>query len=222
MIKDGDRILVAVSGGKDSMTLLSLLVDMLFVVPVKYELIPVYIDPGFENSFACELKNSCKKFGLKLIVINTDNGVYAHSEECKENPCFICSRLRRKKLFEISEELDCDKVALGHNKDDIIETLFINMFYSGRISTMRPSQTLFDGKINIIRPLSYVDEDLIERFAKQENFPVYKNPCPSAGKTKREDIKKLLGELYKKSPNIKGNIFNSLGNVEFDYLLIKD
>lgn len=222
MISDGDRILVGVSGGKDSMTLLTFLVDMLSVAPINYEIFPVYIDPGFENSFAFDLKKCCKKIGLNLIVSNSDFGIYAHSEENKENPCFICSRLRRKRLFEISDQLDCDKVALGHNKDDIIETLFLNIFYSGRISTMKPSQELFDGEIKIIRPLSYVDENLIKEFATQSDFPVFENPCPSANMTKREEIKNLLEKLYKTNSNIKGNIFKSLSSIELDYLLLKN
>jgi tRNA 2-thiocytidine biosynthesis protein TtcA len=222
MISDGDRLLVGISGGKDSMTLLRLLVDMLSSVPIKYELFPVYIDPGFENSFADDLKKCCKNIGLNLIVINSDFGTYAHSKKSRENPCFICSRLRRKRLFEISDELGCDKVALGHNKDDIIETLFLNIFYSGRISTMKPLQELFDGAIKIIRPLSYVDEDLIKLFATQSDFPIFKNPCPSANKTKREDVKNLLTKLYKTNSSIKGNIFKSLSNIELDYLLINN
>ncbi|MCP3926843.1 MAG: tRNA 2-thiocytidine(32) synthetase TtcA [Desulfobacterales bacterium] len=221
LISDGDKIVVGISGGKDSFTLLNLLVDMLAVVPINYKLFPVYIDPGFENSFASELKNCCKKIGLNLKVVSSDIGIYAHSDKNTENPCFLCSRLRRKRLFEIADELGCYKIALGHNKDDIIETLFLNMFYSGRIYTMKPSQDFFNGTINIIRPLSYVDEDLIIKYSTQSDFPIFKNPCPSAGKTKRSDVKVFLNELYKTNPNIKGSIFKSLSSVKLDYLLIK-
>jgi tRNA 2-thiocytidine biosynthesis protein TtcA len=150
----------------------------------------------------------------------TDHGIVAHSKQNRENPCFLCSRLRRKRLFEIADELGCTKLALGHNKDDIIETLFMNMFYSGGISTMNPSQFLFKGRFQIIRPLSFVDEHIIRRFAGKKAFPKFFNPCPSASTSKRYEIKMLLDRLYQNNENIKGNIFRAMGNIKKEYLLV--
>jgi tRNA 2-thiocytidine biosynthesis protein TtcA len=147
MISDGDRIVVGVSGGADSLTLMFILMERLTRIPINYELFAVYIDPGFEGSFAEALEIYCKKIGFLLRVEHTDYGVLGHSPENRENPCFLCSRLRRKRLFEIADELGCNKLALGHNKDDIIETLFMNICYAGEISTMLPVQTFFQKKL---------------------------------------------------------------------------
>ncbi|MBC2716694.1 MAG: tRNA 2-thiocytidine(32) synthetase TtcA [Desulfobacteraceae bacterium] len=219
MISHGDRILVGVSGGKDSLALLWILNERLSRIPIKYKLFPVYIDPGFPDGFADALCEFSRRMGFDLRVENTDYGVSAHSSTNLENPCFLCARLRRKRIFEIADELDCNKVAFGHHKDDIIETFFLNICYSGNISTMRPMQSLFKGKIFIIRPLAYVEEDRIKRFAGIRQFPEFINPCPYADISKRKEIKELLNQLYKSNRKIKGNIFRSLRNVNPDYLL---
>ena len=127
MIADGDRILVGLSGGKDSLTLMWMLNERRSRIPINYELFAVHIDPGFKKSFSKSLQSYCNKIGFPLRVERTDYGVLAHSSLNRENPCFLCSRLRRKRLFEIADELGCSKPALGHNKDDIIETLFLNI-----------------------------------------------------------------------------------------------
>ncbi len=129
MIEDGDRILVAISGGKDSLTLHWMLEERLSRIRVGYTLFPVYIDPGFENGFGRELNDFFVENGRSVRIEYTDHGPLSHSDYNRENPCFLCSRLRRKRLFEIADELDCNKLAFGHHKDDLIETLFINMFY---------------------------------------------------------------------------------------------
>ncbi len=147
MISDGDRILVGLSGGKDSFTLMWMLIERLERIPINYELFAVYIDPGFEESFSEPLAEYWNKTGLELKIEDTDYGILAHSSENRENPCFLCSWLRRKRLFEIADELGCNKLALGHNKDDIIETLFMNICYAGEISTMLPFPVFFPKKI---------------------------------------------------------------------------
>ena len=216
---DGDRILVGVSGGKDSMALLWSLAERQRRVPIAYELFPVYVDPGFEGGFAEDLHSQCRDIGLELRVEYTDYGQVAHSTQNRENPCFLCSRLRRKRLFEIAHELGCRKVALGHNKDDIIETFFMNICYAGEVSTMVPTQSFFDGLITIIRPLAFVEEDLIRRFIRQKGLRIFQNPCPSASQSKRQEIKNMLQQLYRSNPKIKGNVFRAMHHVKLDYLL---
>jgi tRNA 2-thiocytidine biosynthesis protein TtcA len=219
MISHGDRILVAISGGKDSLTLMWILDERRSRIPIDYELFAVHIDPGFEKSCSESLKSYCNKIGFKLRVERTDYGILAHGPQNRENPCFLCSRLRRKRLFEIADELGCNKLALGHNKDDIIETLFMNICYAGEISTMLPSQTFFQDRFTLIRPLAYCDEDTIRRFAKEQRFPEFANPCPTAKTSKRQEIKTMLQQLYQTNKKIKGNVFRALSHVKTEYLL---
>lgn len=218
MISNGDRVLVGVSGGKDSLSLMWLLKERLPRVPIFYELFGVYIDPGFEGSFADSLYLWAEDIGVRLRVEYTNNGVLAHSSHNFENPCFLCSRLRRKRIFEIAEELNCNKIAIGHHKDDIIETFFLNICYTGVMGTMCPVQPLFQGRFTIIRPLAFVDEDRIKRFARERDFPEFSNACPYAQISKRKEIKAFLNHLYNGNQKIKKNIFRSLSNVNYEYL----
>lgn len=218
MISHKDRILVGLSGGKDSFILMWILNERLKRIPIDYKLYPVHIDLGFDGGFSKSLAKYCSRIGIELRVEYTDYGVLAHSSENRENPCFLCSRLRRKRIFEIADELRCNKIALGHNKDDIIETLFMNIFYAGEISSMMPSQSFFQGKFSVIRPLAFVDEDVISRFAKEKSYPVFKNPCPSIESSKRHEIKNILKQLYRNNKKVKGNIFRAMHHVKMDYL----
>lgn len=219
MLQDGDRIIVGLSGGADSLTLMWMLFERRPRIPINYELFAVHIDPGFEGGFSEPLKTYCENTGCALRVEHTDYGILGHSSINRENPCFLCSRLRRKRLFEIADELGCNKLALGHNKDDIIETLFLNICFSGEISTMVPSQVFFKGRFTVIRPLAFADEKLIRAFAKEQNFPEFVNPCPSANNSKRQQIKTILNELYRSNKKIKGNIFRAMSHLKPDYLL---
>ena len=219
MLQDGDRIVVGISGGADSLTMMWMLAERLPRIPIHFELFPVHIDPGFEGGFSQALQTYSANAGFSLRVEHTDYGVVGHSSGNRENPCFLCARLRRKRLFEIAEELDCNKLALGHNKDDIIETLFLNICYAGEVSTMLPSQTIFKDRFTIIRPLAYADEDLIRDLARERKFPEFINPCPSANNSKRQEIKTMLKQLYRNNPKIKGNIFRAMSRIKTDYLL---
>ena len=219
LIENGDRILVGVSGGKDSLSLLQLLNERQKRVPIKYELIPVYIDLGFDSDRAGILKDFFEEQGLSYHVEFTDIGKRANSSENRENPCFLCSWERRKELFHQAHRLRCNKIALGHHKDDIIETLLLNIFYSAEISTMLPLQSLFKGKITLIRPLSLVEERMTERFAREKGLPYGSSGCPSSGRTKRNEMKELIENLERKNRKVKGNIFRSLSNIRFDYML---
>ncbi len=215
MIADGDRIAVGLSGGADSLTLMWFLNERLSRIPVRYELFAVYVDPGFDGGFDGLLRRYCEETGYQLRIEYTDYGVLSHSEANRENPCFLCSRLRRKRLFEVADELGCRKLALGHNRDDIID---LNMCYAGEISSMLPSQDFFGGRFTVIRPLAYTDEAVIRQFAEEQEFPGFVNTCPSAGHSKRQEIKMVLNQLYSTNPKVKGNIFRAMSHVRPDYL----
>jgi tRNA 2-thiocytidine biosynthesis protein TtcA len=219
MIRDGDHVLVGVSGGKDSLVLLRILHERLKRIPISYHITAVHVDPGFGGDSARELKAFFSTHGFDFRIIESDIGPKAHGPENRENPCFLCSRMRRKLLFEMADTLGCNRIAMGHHKDDIIETLFLNIFYGASISTMMPVQELFDGKLTIIRPLYRVDEDLVRRYADTMDFPRIQLGCPSEGATKREEIKGMLSGFYRKNRKIKGNIFHALQNVNPEYLL---
>ncbi len=218
MIRDGDHVLVGVSGGKDSMSLLWLLRDRIRRVPKKYKLTAVHVDPGFGADSAGRMERFFKTNGFDYRLFRSDIGPRAHGAANKENPCFMCSRLRRKILFDLAQELGCERIALGHHKDDVIETFFLNVFYGASVSTMLPVQSLFDGKVKIVRPLYLVDEDRLERYAKSMGWPAIDLGCPTAGSSKRQAVKGLLNQLYKTNRKIRGNIFHALQNVKPEYL----
>jgi len=221
MIEDGDRILVGGSGGKVCLTLLNLLHERRKRLSIHYDVIPVYINLGFDSEQERVLKNFFEERGLTYHIERTDIGRKAHSAENRENPCFLCSWERRKQIFHLAHRLNCNKIALGHHKDDIIETFLLNVLYSAEISTMLPIQKLFKGKITLIRPLALIEEKKIERFAQEKGLPVGSSCCPSSGRTKRKEIKELLEKLGKENRKVKGNIFRSLSNVKLDYTLMK-
>jgi len=222
MIDEGDRVLVGVSGGVDSLVLLDLLATPMLYLP-RFEVIAAHIDHGFDSSYGgyTVLERHLEGSGLPFVIKKTDIGIVAHGDANRKNPCFLCSRLRRKEIFTVAEELNCNKIAFGHHKDDIIETLLINMFYGREISTMVPNQSVFNGKYHIIRPLAYLDECLIKRYAREREFPIIENPCPTASASRRAYIKNLLKALEKDNKKIKDNIFKSMSHVKPDYLLKK-
>jgi tRNA 2-thiocytidine biosynthesis protein TtcA len=216
MIQDGDRIAVGFSGGKDSWALFWMLAERLPRIPVSYSLFPVHIDLGFGTGLP--VLAHTRDFGWEMRVEYTDYGLTAHSGTHPENPCFLCARDRRRRLFEVAGEMQCNKLALGHTKDDMIETLFLNMLYAGEMSTMLPKQPLFEGRLTVIRPLAYVDEDALTLFAGRMQWPLVNNPCPSAGRSRRAEIKHMLQTLYQGNLKIKGNIFRAMRHIRPEYL----
>ena len=219
MIADGDHILVAVSGGKDSLALLWMLRERIRRIPIDYSLTAVHVDPGFGADSAGRMSAFFETHGFEYRVLKTDIGPRAHGPENRENPCFLCSRLRRQHLFQLAGNMGCNRIAFGHHKDDIIETFFLNIFYGASISTMQPVQPLFEGKLTVIRPLYLIDEDLIRRYVNTMGWQKIDLGCPTAGSSKREAIRNMLTEFYRSNRKIKGNIFHALGNVNPDYLL---
>jgi tRNA 2-thiocytidine biosynthesis protein TtcA len=219
MIAEGDRVLVGVSGGKDSMALLDLLnTPMLYVPP--FEIVAVHIDPGFDPAGAGSraLAQHLAESGYDAVVERSDIGLLAHSDFNRKNPCFLCSRLRRKRIFEIAAERGCNRIAFAHHRDDIIETLLINLFYGREISTMVPDQRIFGGRLHIIRPLAYIREALVKKYAQERGFPVIENPCPTSGTSKRRRVKEWLNDMEREHPRVRDNLWKAMGHVKPDYL----
>jgi tRNA 2-thiocytidine biosynthesis protein TtcA len=216
MLDDGDRILVGVSGGIDSLVVARLLDDWRTKAPIDYELTPVHIDMGYnENGVStAELTGrELAEMGEQLKIVQAEH------VPREERSCFGCARKRRNQLFDLAGTLGCNKIAFGHHKDDLIETLFLNMVYSGNISTMVPRQELFAGKLALIRPLAYLEKDEVRMIGAAMGLKPIKNLCPLAGDTKRDRIRGLLAELYRREPGAKASIFTALANVRSGYLL---
>lgn len=216
MLADGDKIAVAVSGGKDSLTLLKVLQDRQRFVPIRYSLLAVHIDMGYPCHHPKILAEYFKKMKVDYHIEKID---ILKGKNRKDISCFWCSWNRRKVLFEVANRFGCTKVALGHHKDDIIETILLNLFFQGEISAMSPKQELFNGKICIIRPLVYVDEDLIIKFAKELDFPHHKCACPNSITSNRNKMTEIIKDLKKVCPDVKTNIFRSVKRIKKDYLL---
>jgi len=216
MLSEGDRIAVAVSGGKDSLTLLRVLNNRRAFVPIKYELLAVHIDLGYPCMHPKVLGEYFKSQKIDYHIEKVD---ILKGKTRKDISCFWCSWNRRKALFEVAYRFGCPKVALGHHKDDIIETILLNLFFHGEISAMSPKQELFNGKITLIRPLSYVEEDMIKRFAKEAGFPHEKCSCPNSITSKRTKVEDIIRDLKKICPDVKTNIFRSVKRIKKDYLL---
>jgi len=223
MLSQGDRVLVGVSGGADSLALLNLLTGPLLFAPKPDFILAAHVDMGFdEGGQARRLEDFFREKKIHYRIEQTQIGRLAHSDfNRKASPCFLCSRLRRRKLFELARDFRCNKLALAHNKDDVIETFLLNVFFAREISTMIPFQAFFRGEFYLIRPLAYIEEELIRKFAREAGPPVMENPCPSAGKTKRAYIKGVLKALEEENHNVRENIFKALKNAKLDYLLPK-
>jgi tRNA 2-thiocytidine biosynthesis protein TtcA len=218
LIEDKDKIAVAVSGGKDSLLLLWLLRERLRRVPISYELVAVHVDPGFDTESADRLEAFFQKEGFRYEIIRTDHGLKAHSAENRENPCFLCARLRRTSLFKKAHELGCFKIAFGHNQDDFIETFFINICYGAQVAGILPKQPFFGGEMTIIRPLALVPAAKVLRLSRRLDLPIIANCCPSAQNNKRQEIRTLLDTLFRKNPKVRGNIFHAMSHVNLEYL----
>jgi tRNA 2-thiocytidine biosynthesis protein TtcA len=216
MLSDGDRIAVAVSGGKDSLTLLRLLADRKQFTPIKYDLLAVHVDLGYPGCNVKALTRHFKKIGVKYHIERV--GLFKGKKN-KDISCFWCSWNRRKALFQAAHRFGCNKVALGHHKDDIIETVLLNLFFHGEISAMSAKQELFKGKIILIRPLVYVEEDMIKRFAKEQGFPTQRCRCANQDTSQRAHVCEIIRSLKKICPDVKTNIFRSVKRIKEEYLL---
>ncbi|MBN1480819.1 tRNA 2-thiocytidine(32) synthetase TtcA [candidate division KSB1 bacterium] len=222
MLQENDSLLVAISGGADSMALIDLLSLHVWHYANNLTMTAVYIDLGFgdvADERCAKIRTYLDRLRVHHKIVRTDIGPYAHSDANRERPCFLCSRLKRKRLFETAEELGCNKIVFGHHKDDIIETLIINMVWGREISTMIPKLAVFQGRYHVLRPMVYIEEDLIKKYCAERHTPIVDQACPTDGQSKRQFIKEWLNELEGEIKGAKENIFASMKRVKTDYLL---
>ena len=219
MLADGDQVLIAVSGGVDSLVLSWLLNNWLLKAPIQYTIIAVYIDNGFGTSMSHNVAEQLQKIHVPYLIKKTDFWERAAAAEGGKSVCYHCAKLRRNLLFSIAEQEGLNKIAFGHHKDDILETFFINLLYAGNLSTMVPKQELFDGRINIIRPMAYLEKKEIQDIAEAVNIMPVKNPCPKDSDSKRQVARKVVASLSQLDPKVKSNIFAALSNIRRGYLL---
>ncbi len=215
MLKEGDRVLMAVSGGKDSLCLLHIMKERIKFVPISYEIIACHVDMGFEWIDKDALTGHFEKESIPYIIAQPPVGW----NRKEDYDCFWCSWNRRKALFNLARERACTKIVFAHHMDDIIETMLLNLFFNGEIATMTPYQEMFDGELAIIRPLAYVEEKELVRLASALNLPVVSSACPNSITSKRTLVKNMITELKKHNRNVKKNIFRSLNKVRQKYLL---
>jgi tRNA(Ile)-lysidine synthetase-like protein len=220
LIENGDRILVGVSGGKDSMSLLSGLATRLKYKKEGYEIVAVHIN--VENvAYSIDreyIADFCKLHNIDFIVdtINVD-----FEKDPSKSHCFVCSWHRRKRLFELTEKYNCNKIALGHHLDDAIETLLINMCYHGCISSMPASLKMFNGRIELIRPLILLTNKEIRSFAEISGFPSEKEVCPWDDKTKRNQAAEIITEMEKRFKPTRKGLFKAMSKIYKDYLPVE-
>jgi len=225
LIEEGDRIMVALSGGKDSYTLLQILEILRRKAPIKFSLIAVNIDPDFSGYRTNIIEDFLKENGYEYEMVKTN--IYETIEkhiDPNTSYCSFCSRLRRGVIYNKAVELGCTKIALGHHMDDFIETLLLNQFFNGEIKAMAAKLVSDDKRNVVIRPLVNVDEALIREYSAMMEFPIICCCCPVCGDENlmRKYIKKMLNELSQKHPGIKRSMLRSLSNVNRRHLLIKD
>lgn len=224
LISEGDRIAVAVSGGKDSYTMLHLLETLRRRAPVKYELVALNIDSGYPGFRSDIIAEHLQEHGFTHHIEKTDHyGIISEKRRPNSSYCSICARLKRGALYGLAREMGCNKLALGHHMDDFIETLLLNQFFVGSLKAMAPSMLADNGVITVIRPLVYVPESEIIPFSRNNRFPVVCCCCPVCGKAdlQRKRMKELLSTLERENPQVKKSLLTALSNVHPRHLLDK-
>ena len=220
LVEDGDKIAIAVSGGKDSLLLVKLFQELKKDKSRNFEFKAVSLNPGFKEIDLGNFKNNLEKLNIECEIFDTNIWEIAN-EKAKDYPCFLCAKMRRGILYEKVENYGFNKLALGHHFDDVIETTLINMFYASTLKTMLPIVDSTSGKLKLIRPMVYVEEKNIIDFTRQNGILAMNCGCViEAGKvsSKRKEVKDLLGELEKNHPGVKKSVFNSMKNINLKYV----
>lgn len=212
LIEDGDIVAVGVSGGKDSLLLLYALSLYRKFAPQRFEVKGLTLTMGLEPFDTSKVAALCEKLGVEYIVRPTEIGRIIFEERHEKNPCSLCAKMRRGALNDLAKECGCNKVALGHHRDDALETLLLCLLHEGRIHTFHPKSYLSKADLTVIRPMVYLPEKHIIHVAREMQLPIIPSPCPANGATEREEMKYLLDSLCKLYPNAREIMLSALQN----------
>lgn len=211
MIQAGDRIAVGVSGGKDSLTLLCALAGLRRFYPKPFELIAVSLDMGFPGGAGFgNVRTLCEKLDVEYVVKQTDIATIIFDIRKEKNPCSLCAKMRRGGVNDLAVELGCNKVALGHHHEDVLETFFLSLFYEGRLHSFSPVTYLSRRDIHVIRPMVYVAEGDIKGYARRAELPVVRSGCPMDGYSRRQDMKEFIMERTRTDKFFKTKIMHAI------------
>lgn len=210
MIEENDKIAICLSGGKDSITMLHAFKNLQIFYPKKFEIIAISINPGFEHFDTSFLQKTCENLQIPLFIENSHAKEIVFDIRKEKNPCSLCANLRRGVINSVAIREGCNKIALGHNQDDVLETFLLNLLYAGSIGTFSPVSYMDRSKITLIRPLIYTPEKDIKRFIKKSNLSVMQKVCPMDGTSKRESMKQMIFTLQKDIPMIRANLFGAI------------
>lgn len=217
MVGPGARIGVAVSGGVDSFALLKTMIIRKAILPFPIEIMALHVNPGFNPESHAPLVEWVQREGLAAHIELTDHGPRAHSDENRKNsPCFYCSMLRRKRLFDMCREYNLTHLAFGHNADDLVVTFFMNVVQNGRVDGLSAAEDFFKGRLKVIRPALFLEKSFMRAAARQWELPVWKNDCPSSGSTRRTEIHDWLNLEMGRDKRIRQNVFNALTRYQLD------
>ena len=216
MIQPGDKIAVGISGGKDSLTLLYALSTLRRFYPNPFEVVAVTVDLGFQNLKLDKIQELCDKLQVDYHIVSTEIAQIVFEERKETNPCSLCAKMRKGALNTAMKELDCNKIAYAHHKDDVVETMMMSLIYEGRFHTFSPVTYLDRMDLTVIRPLIYMNEADVIGFVHKYELPVVKSPCPADGNTKREYVKNLLRTINLDTPGVKNRMFTAIqdGNLK--------
>jgi len=214
MLQPDAKIMIAVSGGIDSLVLAWILDRWRHKTPFSYSLLAVHIDLGFDTTTSQLVADQLNRLSIPYIIDHFQPPIPVSEID----GCYHCARQRRNRLFDLAAQFKCRSIAFGHHKEDMLETLFLNLCYAGNISTLLPQQHLFNKRLSIIRPMAYLEKADIIALGKKMGITAVKNPCRFSEDSKRQKMRDWLTDLYARDPVIKGNMFAALGNVKLDYL----
>ncbi len=216
MIEENDKIAIGISGGKDSLTLLYALHGLKRFYPKKFDIIAISVDLGFKNVDFEKISALCKELEVPYFIAKTDIAQIIFEDRKETNPCSLCAKMRKGALNDLAKANGCNKIAYGHHKDDIVETMIMSLIYEGRFHSFSPVTYLDRMDLTVIRPMMYMREADVIGFGNKQNLPVLKSPCPADGFTKREYVKNLLKEIDVDSPGVKERMFSAIENTIYN------
>ena len=210
MIREGDRVCVGVSGGKDSLALLCSMARLAKFYPKKFEVCAVTVDLGFPDTDFTKVAELCESLGVPFKKVDTYIAEILFDIRKESNPCALCANLRRGALNNAAIDLGCTTVALAHHHEDVIETAMLALLYEGRYYCFQPDTWLERAKLHVIRPFIYVEESMIKKYSKMAELPVVFNPCPMDKTSKRAEVKDLIAQLSKENHDLRSNLFGAI------------